>query len=166
MARQGPGGYWAGAGSGGSGAPPLTGNSSTAAGRQLEQWLSFAFDQEARTAPHPAPATLEAGPIASHCLSLSRLDALPLAAPSSGHATHVRLGVTLFDQAAGCFLGTTARSEPAPFNTQHSKGCACWVEGGGRTCRISSGGVFAGVGRNSGRLRGRQAQQLARRPCI
>lgn len=92
--------------------------------RRLDQWLAFALAQEARSAPHPAPEALDSGgPPAAWRLTLSHLDSLPLFAASE-RACELSLGASLFDEAAGCFLGPTACSAPVPYDMRRSKGCA------------------------------------------
>ncbi|KAL4443404.1 hypothetical protein ABPG75_011141 [Micractinium tetrahymenae] len=92
--------------------------------RQVEQWLQFALRQEGRVAPHPCGrpgGDAAAGPAAGFRLALSHLESLPLF-QGRDRPFDVRLGVTLFDDDAGCFFGPTARSAAVPYDMRRSKG--------------------------------------------
>lgn len=102
--------------------PTATATATAQPGMQVEQWLAFALAQEARAAPHPAPSALDAGgPPAAWRLGLSHLGNLPLFAAADA-AFDVRLGVSLFDPAAGCFFGATACTPPVAYDMRRSKG--------------------------------------------
>lgn len=84
---------------------------------------------------HSRPGgTAATGPPAGFRLSLSHLESLPLFL-GRDHPFDVRLCVTLFDDAAGCFFGPTARGAPVPYDMRRSKGWVCCGPGwGGRLC--------------------------------
>ena len=42
--------------------------------------------------------------------------------PTADRCFEVRLGVSLWDAAAGCFFGPTAHSAPVPYDMRRSKG--------------------------------------------
>lgn len=90
--------------------------------RMEDQWLSFALRQAARSAPHPAPDTLAGGGASTgYRLSLLFLESLPLF-QAQDRSFDVRLGVTLYDEAAGCFFGPTAHSAAVQYDLRRSKG--------------------------------------------
>jgi hypothetical protein len=87
-----------------------------------DQWLEFALRQAARSAPHPAPDSLQgSGASAGYRLSLLFLESLPLF-QAQDRNFDVRLGVTLYDEAAGCFFGPTAHGAAVQYDMRRSKG--------------------------------------------
>lgn len=93
--------------------------------KREEQWLDFSLRQAARAAPHPCPASLLHGGAPQGCrLTLSFLEAWPLF-QAEDRDFGIRLGVTLFDEAAGCFFGPTAHSAVAEYEMKRSRG---WAE--------------------------------------
>lgn len=51
--------------------------------------------------------------------------------PPADRCFDVRLGVSLWDAAAGCFFGNTAHSAPVSYDMRRSKGCVNGVGGAG-----------------------------------
>lgn len=90
---------------------------------QVDQWLEFALRQDGRVAPHAcgSPAAQAGGAAAGYRLVLSHLECLPLF-QANDRNFDVRLGVTLFDDVAGCFFGPTAHSGTVSFDIKKSKG--------------------------------------------
>ena len=96
-----------------------------------QQWLGFALRQAARAAPHPAPASLQQhSAAAGYRLTLSFLESMPLF-QADDRTFDVRVGVNLFDEAAGCFFGPTAHSAAVEYDMRRSKG---WVLQPRRLC--------------------------------
>lgn len=78
--------------------------------------------QQERVAPHPAPDALAASSRpACYRLRLSHLDSLPLF-QAAEHNFDIRVGLTLFDEATGCFFGNTLRGEVVQYDMRKSRG--------------------------------------------
>eukprot|EP00887_Chlorella_sp_A99_P001170 scaffold14.g1170.t1 len=87
------------------------------------QWERFALAQAARHAPHPHPDGPAPGAVRPACyrVRLCHLDGLPLFQAAAANF-ELWVGLTLFDEAAGCFFGRTLRGLAVQYEMTKSRG--------------------------------------------